>query len=136
MPGSVTVALPSAPMTALCVPGLAPLIAETSRLPVNGLSAVSLAVTVNVIGTPCGAPALVWSNCSAAGSAVRTSSSKDAVAPAASVWAGSRYWSHSTAPALSTGSPRTVSSNDGVAASPAFSTRDQMSLPSVSEGSL
>ena len=72
VPGSTITALPAASIAVLAASGLAPMIVERSSLPVNGVPAVSFAVAVNVIGTPCGEPALVWSNCSAAGAAVRT----------------------------------------------------------------
>ena len=108
--GSSFVAVPSAPIVADCVRELAPLIAEISCLPVNGLSAVSFAVTLNVIGTPCGEARASGRTAARPGGAVRPMGDRFTVPPAGSGVAGSRYWSHSTAPALSTGSPTTVSS--------------------------
>src|SRR5512132_1641415 len=78
-----------------------------------------------LIGTPLGAPALVGLSCSAEGMAVRATISKRADCPLLRV-----VLAHSTAPALSTWSPTTVSSKTGPASSAARTTRYQTSLGS------
>ena len=72
VPGSTIVALPAASIVAALVAGLAPPIVYRSGLPVNAVPDVSFAVATNTIGVRWGAPALVLSNCSAAGRALRT----------------------------------------------------------------
>ncbi len=86
-------------------------------------------VAVTLIGTPRGAPALLGVSWSRAGTAFLTVSSKLRIAPA-----GIDTSSHSTPPALSTGSPTTLLLKVGAALAAAFSTFGQTSVASEPHG--
>ena len=103
-PGSLIVAWPLASSVSAPALGLAPVIVYFSERPAYGTPSVLTAVAATLTGTPRGEPALLGVSWSSAGTALRTVSSKRP----RRAGRDRDVLSHSTPPALSTGSPTTL----------------------------